>query len=402
MMRTKTRLTGTGAARWSVVLGLLLAVGCGASDEAAPGAAGGAGGAGAAGSSGAAGAVGFSAAPTTHTVTLGAGAGQACYSLSKAGEVPCDPAGLDWDWMLEVQGKTWAIWTNGGVYGAGQGAAFGPMDQAGAAAMTRSDDIPGMFEDERGGAFLDSRWYAYDALGSHDVSANHRVYVVDTGTARYRVQLRSYYGKSGASGMLQLRYGALGGGEVRAMEIDARAGGFGAAADHPDNRFTYLDLDSGQLVALTDAQARTSDVAWDLGFKRYAVITNGGISGTGKVTTAVAATQDHLYDADGKPMASAFSKLTDADADAVFASVTSAEGLTFKADRGQPYVINDGGAQSWFQFQIKGGTPTFFANPSVWWAIRSARRDAFAKLHVTALDASTHSYTVEMFVEKGP
>ncbi len=400
-MRAKQLCTRFMTLLATVVLGASATVGCGG-DDAAPGAGPSASSGGAGGGGGGTSASGFSSTPTLHTATIGPGAGRACYSLGKAAEVPCDAAGLDWDWMVEVQGKSWSIWTNGGVYGAGQGATFGPMDEATAAGMKSSSDLPGMFEDERGGAFLDARWYAYDALGSHDISANQRVYVVDTGTARYRVQLLSYYGKDGASGLLKLRYGALGGGEVRTLEVDARAGGFGAAADDPANKYTYLDLENGQLLSLTDAEAREHDTAWDLGFKRYSVITNGGISGTGKVTSAVAAAQSHLYDPDGEPIASAFSKLTDADADAVFASVESADGLTFKADRGQPYVISDGGAQSWFRFELKAGSPTFFANPSVWWAIRSARKDAFAKLHVTALDATTHSYTVEMFVEGGP
>lgn len=393
------------------LLSMLVSIGCSESDDTnqsgASGAGGvsgdaGNGGAGAAGGAGASGAAtdGFSTVPVVHTAAIGPGAGQACYSLSKAGEVPCEPAGTGWDWMIEVQGKTWAIWTNGGVHGAGDGAAFGPMDEATAAGLRRADDIPGMFQDERGGAFLDARWYAYDALGTHDISPNYRVYVVDTGGGRYRVQLLSYYGKDGASGVLRLRYGLLGSTEVREQEVDARAGGFGAPADHPDNHFTYLDLESGQILSLSDADARASDSAWDLGFKRFQVIANGGISGTGKVTTALAASQEHLYGPDGEPMTEAFSKLTEADADAVFKATVSAEGLAFKEDRGQPILINDGGEQSWFQFEFKAGSPSFFANPSVWWAIRAARRDAFAKLHVTALDAATHSYTVEMFVER--
>ncbi|MCC6645970.1 MAG: HmuY family protein [Polyangiaceae bacterium] len=393
-----------------IVAGALSAA-CGGGDGEAAGAAGAAGAAtGAAGAAGVAGAAGgsggasggtaFSSTPLVHTATLGAGAGKACYSLREASEVPCDPAGTGWDWMVEVQGKTWAIWTNGGVYGAGDGAAFGPMDEAAAAAMAGADDIPGLFQDERGGAFLDARWYAYDAQGTHDVSANYRVYVVDTGAARYRVQLLSYYGADGSSGLLRLRYGLVGSDEVRSLEVDARAGGFGAPLDDPKNRYTYLDLDTGEVLALTDAGARSSDKAWDLGFKRFNVISNGGVSGTGEVKTAIAARQDHLYDASGKPVAAAFAALTQADADAAFASVASADGLSFKADAARPYIINDGGAQSWFQFEIKAGAPSFFANPSVWWAIRGARRDAFAKLHVTALDGATHSYTVEMFVER--
>lgn len=341
----------------------------------------------------------FSTDATLYTAVVGSGT-QACYSFAAAGTVDCDPSGDGWDLMFEVAGRSWALWTNGGVYGNGEGAAFGPLTEAEAGELLGPDDVPGMFADERGGAFLDARWYAYDALGVHDVSANYRVYVIDTGSARYRFQITSYYADTGASAQLTVRYAPLDGGDTKTIHVDASAGGFGAAHDDPANRYAYLDLDTGELLDLSDEEARSSSTAWDLGFKRFEVISNGGISGPGRVTSAVAVRQDHLYDADGNPSKAAFSQLTQDDADEAFASAIDADALVYGADRGQPVIINDGGESSWFQFEIKGGAPRFFANPAVWWVVRSATGDTFAKLHVVDLDAATHAYSLEMFVAR--
>lgn len=59
--------------------------------------------------------------------------------------------------------------------------------------------------------------------------------------------------------------------------IDARAGGFTAAADNP---YVYVDLLAGTKVAINDIEARTSS-AWDIALKRASVRANGGDSGTG-------------------------------------------------------------------------------------------------------------------------
>src|SRR5262245_32374398 len=69
--------------------------------------------------------------------------------------------------------------------------------------------------------------------------------------------------------------------------IDATAGGTAAAADNP---YIYIDLQNNTKVDITDVDAYTQS-AWDIAFKRYVILANGGDSGPGNVAVAfVAAT----------------------------------------------------------------------------------------------------------------
>ena len=61
--------------------------------------------------------------------------------------------------------------------------------------------------------------------------------------------------------------------------VDATAGGAFAADPHD---FTYFSFESGDVVALTDAEAEQS-AEWHIAFKRSEIRLNGGISGPGQV-----------------------------------------------------------------------------------------------------------------------
>jgi hypothetical protein len=63
----------------------------------------------------------------------------------------------------------------------------------------------------------------------------------------------------------------------RTLYVDASVGGLGAAEKNP---WVYLSLKTGMAVAVTDLEALDS-TAWDLGFKRTMIRTNGGDSGPG-------------------------------------------------------------------------------------------------------------------------
>jgi hypothetical protein len=67
-------------------------------------------------------------------------------------------------------------------------------------------------------------------------------------------------------------------GNITAGTVDATAGGLMGAADNP---YVYLDLKTGQKVAIHDLDARMS-TAWDIALKRASLRVNGGDSGTGE------------------------------------------------------------------------------------------------------------------------
>lgn len=121
------------------------------------------------------------------TVTSGA---DACYDFDIPDEVNCSEAG--WDMKFVGSERMMPIYTNGGVSGDGNGAAY-KMDDPneynsgrGTGAPTDTNAIPPMAyeQDKPAGAFSSYSWYAYDPLndGTHQLLPNYRVYVVDTQT----------------------------------------------------------------------------------------------------------------------------------------------------------------------------------------------------------------------------
>lgn len=156
----------------------------------------------------------FADSATTYTAMLGADGGTACYDFEAAAETSCETAG--WDLRLEVSpdGRSWAIWTNGGIHGEGDGAAFGPVDNPDdypSGTMTASGQpFDHHYQaDAAGGLFEDHPWYAYNLQGGHQLWPNYRVYVIDTGSARYKLQILTYYDEAGTSGMYTIRVDAL-------------------------------------------------------------------------------------------------------------------------------------------------------------------------------------------------
>jgi len=60
-----------------------------------------------------------------------------------------------------------------------------------------------------------------------------------------------------------------------AVLIDATAGGLGTNISDPANKYTYFNLDSGQIGTLSAAEASISS-AWEIAFKRTSIKLNGG------------------------------------------------------------------------------------------------------------------------------
>jgi len=71
------------------------------------------------------------------------------------------------------------------------------------------------------------------------------------------------------------------------ITIDARGGGVGpmGPSEITEEHWTYLSLSEGTLVEVED---RKTDKQWDLGFQRYHIRANGGITGPRGVSVAIA------------------------------------------------------------------------------------------------------------------
>jgi hypothetical protein len=155
----------------------------------------------------------FSLTSVTWTASIGAGGGTKCYDIDTTAEVDCTEKASDWDVQVEVSadGRSWTLWTNGGVRGtARSGASFGTLTETQADQFVASS-TPGLIfsADAPSGVFKESTWYEYNLQGDRKLWPNYRVYIVDTGTNKYKLQITSYYGASGTSAMINLRYAKL-------------------------------------------------------------------------------------------------------------------------------------------------------------------------------------------------
>ncbi len=158
----------------------------------------------------------FSTMPTSWTAAIGAAGGSKCFDIDTAVEVDCSTASADWDLKVEVADQSWNIWTNGGVSGSGSGGAFGSFDTAGANSYVNGTNGPSgtsiarfYRQDSAGGLFKDNTWYAYSLQGNNKLWPNYRVYAIDTGAAKYKLQILSFYDDAGTSGHITLRHASV-------------------------------------------------------------------------------------------------------------------------------------------------------------------------------------------------
>jgi len=181
------------------------------------------------------------------------------------------------------------------------------------------------------------------------------------------------------------------------VQIDATAGGLGTNISAPANKYTYFNLDSGQIVALSDADASVSN-AWHVAFKRTSIKLNGGVSGPDSVTGALADAQEGFYNTDGTPNTSVFLNATAETELAAFDGVTSAGSLSFAEDRNIPYIKGDGTSDGWWLYS---GAPSYTvsANPNQWWLIKSAAANSYAKFRVTNIVQASRDITLELFTQ---
>ncbi len=188
---------------------------------------------------------------------------------------PADPAtATDWDLAFEGYG----VYTNGGVSGAGEGVAFGPLDAAEFA--TPPAPLPPIsFEDRTGGAFL--RWYKYAGSPTHELWSRYHIFGVKDGAQTWKVQIITYY-TFAAAGYYTLRYAPVGPGGS-GDTVDVTVDGTGANPTPGDTSTECLDLGTGEKPRLTPEQALAS-TAWHLCFRRDSISVNGGLGGPRGVT----------------------------------------------------------------------------------------------------------------------
>ncbi len=152
----------------------------------------------------------------TFQAGIPAAGGAHCFDMD--GGTPVDCAADGWDLKLEVTGRNWRLWTNGGISGGGQGGAFGPFTTEEAQAYVAGDLSPAgasivshYAQDHHAGLFAAHSWYAYNLAGGHKLWPNYRVYMIDTNRAdatapKYRLQVTNYYSDAGVSGHPNIRY----------------------------------------------------------------------------------------------------------------------------------------------------------------------------------------------------
>ncbi len=108
------------------------------------------------------------------------------------------------DWDIRLSG--FEIRVNGGVSGDGQaGAVLAGEDFE---AITDASNAPASVyaPDKFGGVFTEHRWYRYNLEGNHQIWPTFDVFLVRTGDDVYKIQLINYYGPTGDSRQITLRY----------------------------------------------------------------------------------------------------------------------------------------------------------------------------------------------------
>lgn len=185
---------------------------------------------------------------------------------------------------------------------------------------------------------------------------------------------------------------------IATLTLDASAGGFGAEEGDAANKWAYLDLDSGQVLELTDAEASLS-TQWDVALKRVDVRINGGASGPGSVTAALADAQLSFYDEEGEADLEVFSAATaDSELPALQRAIDASQ-LSFESDSDVAAIDGSGmdEAASWWLYDTT--THTVSPNDNAWYVVRGADVLSSARFHVTDIDQSAQQISVELFIQ---
>ncbi len=187
------------------------------------------------------------------------------------------------------------------------------------------------------------------------------------------------------------------------LTVDATAGGAGAPASDPKNKYTYVNLATGSVVDLSDADAATFS-EWDIAFKRSAVRLNGGLSGPKGVVGYFTGNNAEAYDANKIPILSWFQAATAETELPDFEAVTAAQipaDSEFKADKLVPAIKGDGTSDGWWLYDP--ATHAVTAVATNWWVIKSNAGNSYARLHVADLvrdsTANVRRFTLEWYYQ---
>lgn len=155
--------------------------------------------------------------------------------------------------------------------------------------------------------------------------------------------------------------------------------------------FAYFNLERGETVTLTDEEAAES-TDWHIGFRRNRVMINGGDSGAGNVSAALAVAQDDFYTESGEADANVFLNATaDSELEHLEASVDT-EALSYEQDMNLPAIMGSGEMtgtvidMGWYNYDVT--THTLSVNGQNTWILRSAEGDSHAQFYATAVDYS--------------
>jgi hypothetical protein len=159
----------------------------------------------------------------------------------------------------------------------------------------------------------------------------------------------------------------------------------------------YLNLESGTTV--------TKNENWHFSYQKSVGFTvNGGISGSGNIAGCAAHTPDGLYDADKKPVQSAFEALTRDNTEAAFNAITktSCEESDFISDSINTYI----NFSDWASYNPATHAITLNETTSNGWIVRSAVDDGnghynYGRVKVSNLTyESGVSYAINFSVEQ--
>lgn len=146
-------------------------------------------------------AAGAAFAPT-RTATVDVSAGAVRYDLEAGAVVE---GGEAWDLLFDG----WNVRVNGGVSGDGEAGAVAVEESF--EAVTDASDVPAQVYrgDAFGGVFVEHAWYRYNLEGNHRIWPTFQVYLVQDGSTVYKLQLTGYYGSTGDTRQISLRYARL-------------------------------------------------------------------------------------------------------------------------------------------------------------------------------------------------
>lgn len=165
---------------------------------------------------------------------------------------------------------------------------------------------------------------------------------------------------------------------------DALSGEFETLMLDASASWAYLSLHQAAEVMVEDD--------WDLAFNGTSVRVNPE-----RAASALLAEQSEFYDADGDPLANIFTNATaNSEQEHLFTGYDLSS-VTFETEATDAALGRDG--EHFYDYNFM--THAVSANDDVWWVVRSAESDSFAKLNVTDVSYadSALSLTADFYVQ---